>query len=212
MFIKLAKKEFPLTLAFLLLLIGFLYLVLFGGLSYIKREGLSVQFAFEAGALTIIFSGLSFFFHIDIHPVLFMIFLYLVTMRIRLLVDLANTIAGQNHYQGAETIYRIALALFPDEINRLMVVVNQGVSEIRQGRLDEGMRIIHTVLERSGTGYLGIKTETACYYNLAIAYRRKGMEKQALEYFKKVVDTWPISIYGRKALAEVNRNKDKTQS
>lgn len=195
------------TPAFVLLIIGLIYIVLFGGLSIIRREGLSVQFAFEAFCITILLSGLTYITKIDFSPILFLILLYLITMRTRLLVDMANSFARRENYSIATSLYSLALKLFPDPINRLMVFINQAVSRIKQGDLDGGIQIINNILTQKEMGYLGIKTEAACYYNLAIAYRRKGLEKQSLDYFDKVVQTWPVSVYGRKAMLELKKNK-----
>jgi len=46
---------------------------------------------------------------------------------------------------------------------------------------------------------LGLRHEAAAHYNLGAAYRRKGLEAQAIREFNAVIDTWPASPYARRA-------------
>lgn len=78
------------NLPVILLLEGLLFVVVFGALSLFRREGLSVQFAFEAIALA---AGLAAFTPLAVNPILFLIILYLATLRVRLLVDLGTLFA-----------------------------------------------------------------------------------------------------------------------
>ncbi len=56
---------------FLILLVGLLFIVLFGGLSLLRREGLSNRFAAESVVVTLIFAGLAYLFPDRINPILF---------------------------------------------------------------------------------------------------------------------------------------------
>ena len=127
------------SLPTLLLLEGFLYIVLFGGLSFLRREGLSGQFAIEAATLTVITSGLAALSGFSIHPILFLIIIYLITMRVRLLVDVGNVFARRRQFTYADRIYTIAARLWPDNSNQLIVLINRGTLRLHQGELDEGL-------------------------------------------------------------------------
>ncbi len=74
----------------LMLLLGLVYVVIFGGLSLMRREGLSLRFALETVIITLLASALSALAGINIQPVLFFLFLYFVTMRVRLLSDIGT--------------------------------------------------------------------------------------------------------------------------
>jgi len=184
---------------FLLLLVGFLYTVLFGGLSYFRREGLSGQFAIEALVLTFVASGLSFVSSYTIHPVLFLILLYVVTMRVRLLVDFGNSFASRGKHDMAIRFYMLAARLWPDRTNRLILQVNQAVLCLQQGLLEDAIRQFTEVLGQAGHGYLGVKYEAAAHYNLGVAFRRKGMPSQAVAEFNSAIDCWPVSLYAQGA-------------
>jgi len=195
----------------ILLLEGFSFVVLFGLVSLLKREGLSKRFAIEAVILTLLISGLTFLAGVQTHPVLFLVFLYLVTMRVRILVDAGNLFAMRAQFAWAETCYRLADNLWPDETNRLIVKVNQGTALLQQQKLDEAIDTFRKVLEQAKGGYLGVKYEAAAYYNLGVAYLRKNMGADAAIAFNAVVDTWPASEYARRAEAALERQRRNRQ-
>jgi tetratricopeptide (TPR) repeat protein len=198
-------------LPMLLLLEGLLYTALFGGLSLLRRERLSNQFAIEAVALTAVISGLTALTHFPTHPILFLCVVYLVTMRVRLLVDVGNAFAQRGRFTQADQLYTLAERLWPDRTNRLIVRVNQGASRLQQGALDDAIALFKDILQEADQGHLGVKYEAATHYNLGVAYRRKKMDAQATLEFNAVLDTWPVSEYARRAQAalEHGRHKDK---
>lgn len=199
------------SLPLVLLLEGLLYVVFFGALSLFRREGLSVQFAIEATALTLIAVGLTALTPLSINPIVLLVILYLVTMRVRLLVDLGTLLAQRGQFAGSNRLYALTMRLWPDQTGRLMIQVNQGVACLQRQALDEAIAIFKSVLGQAGQGYLGVKYESAAHYNLGVAYRRKNMEAQAIAEFNAVLDTWPASIYARHAqiALEQGRHKDK---
>ena len=199
------------NLPVLILLLGFLYVVFFGALAWLRREGLSGRFAVEAAVLTVIAGGLTALTNFPTHPVAFLFIVYLLTMRVRLVVDVGNLSAQRGSFSQADRLYALALRMWPDSAGRLVVQVNQGVSRLQQGALDEAIAIFKGVLQNAGQGFLGIKYEAATHYNLGVAYRRKGMEAQAKVEFNAVLDTWPVSQYARSAriALEQARHKDK---
>ncbi len=188
-----------------IVLLGLLYVLLGGGLSLMRREGLSVQFAVEAVVITLLFTGLALFTGFSVHPALFLVVIYLVTMRVRLLVDLGTYFARRRNFERAEQIYRLADHLFPNQADCLLVMVNRGAARLQQGKLDEAAALFEDVLKRHGEGYLGVKNEAASHYNLGVVYRRKQLEAKAVAEFDKVVEIWPLSQYAR--IAEAAKRK-----
>jgi tetratricopeptide (TPR) repeat protein len=197
------------NLPVLLLFEGFLFIVLFGGLSLLRRERLSGQFALEAIAITGVASGFTALTGFTTHPILFFILLYLITLRVRLLVDLGNFFAQRGQFSSAHRVYALAEHLWPDQTSRLIVQVNQGTARLQQGAPDEAITIINNVLQKASEGYLGIKYEAAAHYNLGVAYRRKKMEARAVSEFTAVLDIWPVSEYARRAEAALADTRNK---
>jgi tetratricopeptide (TPR) repeat protein len=193
------------TSPLLTLLVGLLYIVVGGGLSLLRREGLSVQFALESIVLTGLFSGAALLTSYEPSPVLVLVVLYLVTMRVRLLVELGTYYARRGNFGLAEKIYGFAPRLFPAPADKLLVNVNWGAARLQQGQLDEAITLFKGVLTKHGEGYLGVKNEAASHYNLGVAYRRKQMENEAVVEFKQVLEIWPVSIYARRAEAALQK-------
>ena len=199
-----------LSLPVILLLEGFSYVVLFGAVSLLKREGLSRRFAFEAVVITLLVSGFTALTGVQTHPVLFLILIYLLTMRVRILVDLGNMFASRGQFELADRLYSLAGNLWPDSTNRLILKVNQGTSLLQQKKLDEAIAMFADVLDHAAQGHLGVKYEAATHYNMGVAYLRKNMDARASIAFNAVVDTWPASEYARRAEVALERNRRKS--
>lgn len=189
----------------LLLLLGFLYIVLFGGLSLIRREGLSIRFALEALIITLLFALLSYLGIYDLHPVVFLVIIYLVTMRVRFLVDVGNFFAKRRKFPVAEKIYNFASRIWPDSTNRLILAVNQGALYLQEGNLDKSIITLMDVIKQSDQGYLGVRYESAAHYNLGVAYQRKGNNAHAIAEFNMVLEIWPASVFARAANQALTR-------
>jgi len=201
------------NLSLLLTLIGLLYILLFGGLSLLRRESLSIRFAVEAMLVTLIVAGMTFLTNFPTNPVLFLILIYTITMRIRLLVDLGNLLARRGNYKQATSLYRLAQRLWPDDTGRLIIQINQGVLSLQQGNLDQAIQTFKHVLDQAESGYLGAKHEAGCHYDLAVAYQRQGLEAQATLEFNAALDTYPGSEYAQRAAdALERRRRGKTTS
>jgi len=191
----------------LLLLTGFCYILIIGGMSLLRREGLSGQFAVEAIIITALVSGLTYLTNSPTHPVLLLVLLYLITMRVRLMVDVGNYFAVKGKFGIAERWYQIAHRLLPDRTSRLIILVNQGACLLQQGKLDQAIQTFLDVLQKKREGHLGVKYEAATHYNLGIAYRRKAMDTQATLEFNAVIDTWPASEYARRAAKALSQKR-----
>jgi tetratricopeptide (TPR) repeat protein len=190
---------------FTLFFIGLLYIIMLGALSLLRREGLSIRFAVESLLLIGVVGGVAFLTGFVLHPVLFLIILYLVTMRVRLLVDLGNSFAGQGRFVGAERIYNLAEQLGADQASRINIAINRGVARLQQGRVEEAISIFQGVLNTGGTAGLGIKNEAACQYNLGVAYEKQGQLELATNSYKAVMEVWPVSEYARRASIALGR-------
>ena len=197
------------SLPIILLLEGFSFVVLFGAVSLLKREGLSRRFAVEGGIFTVAVSGLTVVTNLQTHPVLFLVLIYLLTMRVRVLVDLGNVFAKRGQFELADKLYHFADKLWPDETNHLILKVNQGTSLLQQKNIDEAIAIFTEILEQAEHGYLGVKYEAATHYNLGVAYLRKNMDARASIAFNAVIDTWPASEYARRAEIALEKHRRK---
>jgi tetratricopeptide (TPR) repeat protein len=196
----------------MLLIIGFAYILIWGGLSILRREGLSLRFAVEATTITLVASGLAAWTSFQPHPVLILLILYLITMRARLLVDLANTFAQRGQFKRADTFYGIAKRMWPDPSVDFIILLNQGVSLLHRGETDQAIAYFNGILQKAKEGYLGVKYEAATHYNLGQAYRRKDMGAQAVREFNAAIDTWPASPYARRASAALEKPSHKESS
>jgi tetratricopeptide (TPR) repeat protein len=193
----------------LILLIGLLYLLGFGALSFMRRQGLSARFAIEGLTVTLVGAALT-VASVPVHPVLFLIVVYLVTMRVRLLVDLGNWLTSRGRYGQALGLYQFALRLGPDAVSRQITLVNRGVTQLRMQEPEAAHRTLTEALAdeqvRPGAKYLA-----AGYYNLGLACRRTGREAEAIRHFNEAIDALPTSIYAHGAKQALKKGKrDRT--
>lgn len=187
--------------------IGILYIVIFGGLALIRREGLSTQFALEAlGITAVVLVGL-WLTNITVHPIFFLILIYLITMRVRLLVDIASFLSNRGRQRDAINLLQFALRLFPDQSARLVVLINMGIVQLRRKNPQSAQELFEMVLEKSKDGGLGIKYEAACRYNFGVALQQQGKEAQAVHQFNEVTIIYPNSIYSKAADIALQKRK-----
>ncbi|HIQ00715.1 MAG TPA: tetratricopeptide repeat protein [Anaerolineales bacterium] len=194
----------------LLLLVGLAYALIFRLLAWVRREGFSAQFILEAVLLTLVAAGLSFLAGIRLDPILFVLLVYLVTMRARLLVDVANLVARSGRFGPAERFYGLAWRLGPDAVGRQVIATNQGAALILEGRVAEAIPLLEGVLEAP---HLPPKYAAAAHYNLGVAYRSQGETRKSKEHLHAAIEALPGSIYARRAQAllrkRAGRNADK---
>jgi tetratricopeptide (TPR) repeat protein len=184
----------------LIITLGLCYIVIFGGLSALRREGLSTQFAFEVLGMTALVEAGALMTGTTIHPILFLAVIYLLSMRVRLTVDLANLLSARGRQRDAISLLQLALRLYPDQTTRLIVLVNMGIVQLRRQNPESAQALLESVLEEAeGGGGLGIKYEAACRYNLGLALKRQGKEAEAVRQFNETIGTFPSSIYSRAA-------------
>jgi len=134
----------------LLVLVGLFYILIVGGISLLRREGLSGQFALEALAIIALAILIGAAIGTTVDPILLFILLYLVTMRTRLLTDLANLLFKRRGYAAAERLYRLALRLLPDRTGRFVALTNWGVARLQSGDIEGAIRTLNDVLVVAG--------------------------------------------------------------
>jgi tetratricopeptide (TPR) repeat protein len=196
--------------ALLILLIGLLYLIGFGALSFLRRQGLSIRFAIEGLIVTAFFAALT-FASVSVHPALFLIAIYLVTMRVRLLVDVGNWLTSRGRYDQALDLYRFALRLGPDPVSCQIVLINRGVTLLRM-QDPEAARLTLEEALADETVQPGAKYLAAGYYNLGLACRRTGREAEAVRRFNQAIDVLPNSIYAHGARQALKKRKPDENS
>ena len=189
----------------LILLIGLLYILGFGALSFMRRQGLSARFAIE-GLIITAASAILIFASVPLSPIFFVIVLYLVTMRVRLLVDLGNWLTSQAQHERAIRIYQFIMRLGPDQSGRQIVLINHGVALLRMQNPEEAYLTLEAALIderiRAGAKYLA-----AGYYNLGLACLRTGREAEAIRRFNEAIDSLPTSIYAHGAEQALKKRK-----
>lgn len=194
----------------LVILVGLFYILIAGGMSLLRREGLSGQFAVEALAIIALAVLIGLATGTAVDPILLFILLYLVTMRARLLTDLANLLFRRRGYAAAERFYRLALRLFPDRTSRFIVLVNWGIARLQGGDIEGAIATLEGVLAASGEGDgLGRKYEAACCYNLAVACRKAGDDVESVRQFNQVIECFPASIYAQAAEKALKERRER---
>lgn len=193
----------------IILLVGLAYIVLFGGLALLRREGLSMRFAIESAIITGLVSGFAALTAVKVNPVIFLIILYLLTMRVRILVDLGVMFARQGKVSTAKKLNEAAERVWPDNTNRLILKVNQATLSLQEDKLDEAITMFTDILHQADQGYLGVKYEAAAHYNLGVAYVRNNEPGRATVAFNAVIDTWPASLYAHRAQQALDRLRSK---
>lgn len=194
----------------LIAFVGLLYILGFGVLSVVRRQRLSDRFIFEGLIVTAAGAAIA-VTSVPLHPAVFLIILYLITMRVRLLVDLGNFFTSRQRYGQALSLFRLALRLWPDPISRQIVLVNRGVAQLRMQELEAAYLTLKEALAdeevRQGAKYLA-----AGYYNLGLASRRTGREAEAIRHFNEAINTLPHSIYAhgaRQALKKKGQSDER---
>jgi tetratricopeptide (TPR) repeat protein len=189
--------------ALLILLVGLLYLLGFGALSVMRRQGLSARFAIEGVIITVVGAALA-FASVPVHPALILVVIYLVTMRVRLLVDVGNWLTSRGRCKQALDLYQFALRLQPDAVGRQIALINRGVTQLRMQEPEAAYLTLREALTDQEV-QPGAKYLAAGYYNLGLACRRTGRDAEAIRRFNEAIDALPTSIYAHGARQALKR-------
>jgi tetratricopeptide (TPR) repeat protein len=195
----------------MIIILGFSYALLFGFLGYLKREGISIQFISEAVAITLVIAGIGYATGSEVNPLLFLAFVYLITMRARLLTDVANFLSNRGRQRDAIAVLQVAMRLFPDRQTRLIILTNMGIVQILRKNPESAESILRSVLEESKEGGLGIRYRAACEYNLGIALRALGQDSKSVKHFREAVEIYPGSAYGKAAERALEERRKRKQ-
>lgn len=199
------------NLYFMILVVGLIYIVGFGALSLVRREGLSAQFALEVCAITALFELWLFLTGTYINPVIFLALIYVLSMRVRLLVDIGSMLSNRGRQRDAIRVMQFALRLFPDKPSRLVAMVNMGIVQLRRKNPASAQELFEIILKDAEGGGLGIKYEAACRYNLGLALQRQGKDAEAVSQFSEVAIIYPTSIYGQAAEKALEKRRSRQQ-
>ena len=177
----------------------------------VRREGLSAQFALEVCAITALFELWLFLTGTYINPVIFLALIYVLSMRVRLLVDIGSMLSNRGRQRDAIRVLQFALRLFPDKTSRLVAMVNMGIVQLRRKNPASAQELFEIVLKDAEGGGLGIKYEAACRYNLGLALQRQGKDAEAVSQFSEVTIIYPTSIYGQAAEKALEKRRSRQQ-
>jgi tetratricopeptide (TPR) repeat protein len=174
-------------------LIGILYVLGFFGLTAIRRQGLSIRFAIEGLMITAIAAVITATVS-PVNPFVFLIIIYLLTMRVRLLVDLGNWSTTRQKHNRALALFDLALRIGPDDTSGQIVLINRGVTLLHMQKPEEAYNTLKEALAdvklKPGAKYL-----SAGFYNMGLACRRTGREAEAIQNFNEAINQLPNSIY-----------------
>lgn len=187
------------------LLLGLLYIVLFGGLGLLRREPLSLRFAVEGLAFTALIYAIYWVSGFLMSSVLFIILLYMVTMRAQVLVDAGNMVARMGKWNLARSLYGLGERLSVSDPSRWAARINTGACFLKEGRLEEAIHALTALVGNADKGNLPPKHEAACRYNLGLALMRSGKCAEAVHQLNEVIELLPGSIYAIGASAELKR-------
>jgi tetratricopeptide (TPR) repeat protein len=176
-----------------ILLVGVLFLASFTGLSVLRRQRPSVRFLVEGGVLTAAAVGLCFLVAPP-NPILFLVLLYLATMRVRLLVDLSNLLTGRRRFRAALRTLDFALRLGPDPASRQIALINRGVTQLRMGEPEAAYFTLQGVLLKESLKPAA-RYQAAGFYNLGVACERIGRPQEAERCFRRTIELLPGSLY-----------------
>ncbi|MDI7277122.1 MAG: hypothetical protein QME94_14195 [Anaerolineae bacterium] len=188
-----------LVLAFVLLV----FVLLQGALNLLRREPLSGRQVGESLLVGAVILAVAWLAQAPPPAVLFFVVLYLVAMRARIVVDIANALAQRGRAEAASRLYDVALRLATVPLDRLIVLANKGAALLYLGRVEEAVRVFEGVLAVPAA--LGVKLEAACRCNLGLAYLRQGRTGLGRGQLHETVDLFPGSVYARRAQLALQR-------
>jgi tetratricopeptide (TPR) repeat protein len=189
------------------MLVGALFLAAFTGLTVLRRQKPSVRFLIEGGILTAAAIALS-LFGTPVHPILFLVILYLVTMRVRLLVDLSNVLTSRRRFAAALAVQRFAVHLGPDPASRQIAEISRGVTQLRMGDPQSAYFTLKGVLLEEQVR-LAVRERAAGSYNLGVACERTSRPQEAERSFRQAIEIMPGSIYALGAEKALQRAAER---
>jgi hypothetical protein len=191
--------------------VGLLYTLVFGLMPMLRKEGLSRQFLAESLSLTAAAGALILVGGVPLHPIAFLAIIYLSTMRVRILADLASGMARRGNMKSARRLFGLAHRLWPDSVGTMILELNEGACCLKEGDPEGAMRILRGIIERAPASGHGVKHLSACHFNLGIAYWRMKMATEAGASFEAVMDIWPASVMARRAESALTKLRQSAE-
>jgi Tfp pilus assembly protein PilF len=188
-----------------ILLVGALFLAGFTGLTLARRQKPSPRFLIEGGIITVL-GVVAVLVGVRLNPILFLVILYLLTMRVRLLVDAGNFFTNRRKFAAALSLFRLALRLGPDAASRQLVLINRGVTQLRMGQPENAYFSLRAVMLDEEVR-LAARHLAAGFYNLGVASLRTGRKQEATGHFRKAIEILPGSIYAYAAEKALKRGE-----
>ncbi len=173
--------------------LGLGYVAVFGLMFWLRREGFQLRFTIEGLVITLIGTVMAFYGLIG--PILFVIAIYLLTMRSRVLEDAGNLLSDNGHFREALLLFEFGEKAWPDPIGKFLLAIDKGVTLLRMGSTEKAIDTMEHALQ-SAPPEVPAKHLAACHYNLGIAYRNKGEKEISRMHFLRVLDIDPDSLYG----------------
>ncbi len=191
--------------SYLIPLAGLLYTAVFTAMAALRREGFSPAFVVQSLLITAVLSVVNLLGGGRLAPLPFLLALYLLTMRVRIVLDVGSMVASRGKLAAAERIYDAAMQLLPSALERCLVAINKGVCRLQGGDPAAAASLISDVIAGGDARTLGVKYQSAARFNLGVAYRKQGRDADAKAEFQRVVELWPVSEYARRAGAALKQ-------
>jgi tetratricopeptide (TPR) repeat protein len=191
--------------------VGLLFTLAFGLMPMLRKEGLSRRFLVESLCLTAA-GTLAVFCGVPLHPIAFLVAIYLVTMRVRILADVASGMARRGKMKSARRLYGLAHKLSPDPVGTMILELNEGACCLKEGDFETAVRTLRGIIEKAPASGLGVKHLCACHFNLGVAYWRMKMTPEASASFEAVMDIWPASLMARRAENALEKLRQSTET
>lgn len=189
----------PMNTNLLIAILGGFFVILFGLISTLEREGISLQFILEVILLTSLAAGGGYLTDKPANPLLFLLFIYLITMRSRLLSDLANFLSKRGRNREAISMLEVAQRLLPDRPTKMIIELDMGIAYLRDHQFEVSQAHLESVLEKAEKGGLGIRNRTTCLYYMGHALLQQGQISRAKRALRSAEKLFPNSPYGKAA-------------
>lgn len=177
-----------------LALIMLLFAAAAAGPSLLGRERLAWWCVVEILAWGLALLAAAWALHLT-SPFLYLVVLYLLAMRSRLLLELANALAARRR-RAAFPLYALTLGLAANPLDRASTRINLGAALLHCGEVSRAVAVLEGVLAGPA---LGPRLAAACRCNLGLAYLRAGDTERGRNQLRAAVDVMPASIYARRA-------------
>ena len=110
----------------------------------------------------------------------------------------------QGQFGLAQSLYGLALRLWPDTAARRIALLNRGALWVKAGNPQRAREVLEPLLQEED---LSPRHAAAAHYNLGIAYERLGQGDRAVGHFNAAIEALPGSLYALGAEAALRRRR-----